>query len=47
MKPMFEWCVDCKFFKHCYDWDYEGDTDKVIIRGPNFLEPACGKGPAK
>ena len=46
MKPMFEWCKDCKFFKNCYEWDYEGDAD-VITRGPNFLEPACGEGPAK
>ena len=43
MKPLFEWCKDCKFFNTCYEWDHESDK---IVRGPNYLEPACGEGPA-
>ena len=43
---MFKWCEECKFYRTCYDWDYEDETD-IIIRGPNYLEPACGEGPEK
>jgi len=35
IKPMFAWCEQCSCADLCYP---EG-------RGPNFLEPACGKGP--
>ncbi len=41
---MFEWCKNCKFVGTCYEYDEE-DTE-IIVRGPNYLEPACGEGPA-
>ena len=37
-KRIFEWCNRCKYVGTCYD-DETG-------RGPNYLEPACGEGPA-
>ena len=37
-KRMFTWCNRCKYVRGCYD-DEAG-------RGPNYLEPACGEGPA-
>ena len=42
-KFMFEWCKNCKFVGTCYE--YDEDTGN-IVRGPNYLEPACGEGPA-
>lgn len=35
---IFQWCPKCKYVGSCYD-------DKTG-RGPNYLEPACGEGPA-
>ena len=43
MKEVFTWCQKCVFYVQCYRWDEDGE----VIGGPDFLEPACGAGPAK
>lgn len=36
---MFDWCAKCKYLGNCYYQHGE-------FKGPMFLEPACGEGPA-